>query len=222
MPTTGFPTPRNTPTGREPALNASRKFPCQGTIGGQRAAIRLSGLSPRVWGNRDRGQAAGRHGGSIPACAGEPDRSVAASLVDRVYPRVCGGTGQAAMQAFTDDGLSPRVRGNLTFRSYAAAGPRSIPTCAGEPGSGVDHMKSYWVYPHVCGGTGRAGIEQGNAFGLSPRVRGNHFGILLQPVHCGSIPTCAGEPPTWASCRPPRKVYPHVCGGTQDSGDRQS
>ena len=50
-------------------------------------------------------------------------------------------------------GLSPRVRGNLT-EVGAISSSGSIPACTGEP-----------PYP----------ILNDNAAGLSPRVRGNHF-----------------------------------------------
>ncbi len=50
--------------------------------------------------------------------------------------------------------------------------------------------------------------------GLSPRVRGNQPGDVLDKPRVGSIPACAGEPATfWRGSRMP-EVYPRVCGGT--------
>ena len=75
------------------------------------------GLSPRVRGNR------GAHAHvilgerSIPACAGEPAPSLALHCQQRVYPRVCGGTHHARVPPPRDEGLSPRVRGNLPAES---------------------------------------------------------------------------------------------------------
>ena len=52
----------------------------------------VRGLSPRVRGNRAGSLAAIRHGGSIPACAGEPPLDHSPAGMREVYPRVCGGT----------------------------------------------------------------------------------------------------------------------------------
>ena len=124
----------------------------------------------------------------------------------KVYPRACGGT-------------------RTTHRTRVA---RSIPARAGEPGN-----------PRACGGTGigvrgsiparagepwrrsrcprgsrsipaRAGEPTGDAFRLSPRVRGN----LCQGLRPGSIPARAGEPTFLPRSRRSLKVYPRACGGT--------
>ena len=50
-------------------------------------------------------------------------------------------------------GLSPRVRGNHTFKRLTRGFIRSIPACAGEPGLALDMTAAKWVYPRVCGGT---------------------------------------------------------------------
>ena len=70
------------------------------------------------------------------------------------------------------------------------------------------------VYPRVCGGTHADAECKDECRGLSPRVRGNHYGSQRTAVVAGSIPACAGEPAgdgrgQWAS-----EVYPRVCGGT--------
>ena len=90
--------------------------------------------------------------------------------------------------------LSPRVRGNPL--SVLAGGHinRSIPTCAGEPGSHREVGVVWGVYPHVCGGTGTASIRLDLLQGLSPRVRGNPAPPHPQIPVAGSIPACAGEP----------------------------
>ena len=51
--------------------------------------------------------------GSIPACAGEPPAYQGASSAPRVYPRVCGGTGNNRLPVAQGQGLSPRGRGSL-------------------------------------------------------------------------------------------------------------
>ena len=74
------------------------------------------GLSPRVRGNPWARRPACRHcssiPGSIPACAGEPQRQRPCAPCFTVYPRVCGGTGTSLSSDGNTEGLSPRVRGN--------------------------------------------------------------------------------------------------------------
>ena len=66
----------------------------------------------------------------------------------------------------------------------------------------------------MCGGTSRVLPPRSCAWGLSPRVRGNHAPIALRIISSGSIPACAGEPAAPSRIEIPPKVYPRVCGGT--------
>ena len=95
------------------------------------------------------------------------------------------------------------------------------------------------VYPRVCGGTRRARWLLVNGSGLSPRMRGNRdespprYGKRgLSPRMRGnplprpatpsgyrSIPAYAGEPRATRRRRPVCRVYPRVCGGTDDDKD---
>ena len=50
-------------------------------------------------------------------------------------------------------GLSPRVRGNLSPPYDGGADQRSIPACAGEPELVCAVCGHTEVYPRVCGGT---------------------------------------------------------------------
>ena len=151
------------------------------------------GLSPRVRGNLPRRTAGRRCVGSIPACAGEPVAGRAHRARHRVYPRVCGGTGGAAVDSALSGGLSPRVRGNHVQADTRQPLSGSIPACAGEPAFSGSGMWRRWVYPRVCGGTGTLNAERLTRQGLSPRVRGNR-----------------GH----AHGRRSPKGYPRVCGGT--------
>ena len=67
---------------------------CGGTAGTLSLAPAPAGLSPRVRGNRGADSPAVLVCGSIPACAGEPPWGSVGGSITRVYPRVCGGTGQ--------------------------------------------------------------------------------------------------------------------------------
>ena len=131
------------------------------------------GLSPRVRGNPHPSRQRQKCQRSIPACAGEPPFVGGTSYANRVYPRVCGGTGACQSACACACGLSPRVRGNPR-RGWRDGGRlRSIPACAGEPcGSGF-MVSPPQVYPRVCGGTQPVVNTNRKSQGLSPRVRGN-------------------------------------------------
>ena len=132
-----------------------------------------------------------------------------------VYPRVCGGTQSAPSMRVSQGGLSPRVRGNRGWSRKTAPRARSIPACAGEPHSASGRKKRGRVYPRVCGGTLGGGDLQIVRQGLSPRVRGNPLVAKSGLQNPGSIPACAGEPPSRRLANENQTVYPRVCGGTR-------
>ena len=173
------------------------------------------GLSPRVRGNHGRLVCGVDPVGSIPACAGEPSPVSTSAARPGVYPRVCGGTRVLSMRNHGALGLSPRVRGNHGLVQLPLHRPGSIPACAGEPRYASSLSPWNRVYPRVCGGTlsRRSGIWATR--GLSPRVRGNQVVLVGMPPVPGSIPACAGEPPSRGTPRPEPEVYPRVCGGTR-------
>ena len=171
-------------------------------------------LSPRVRGNRPMFRRCCRRTMVYPRVCGGTAGWAGTITRDRVYPRVCGGTGGANLASLMTLGLSPRVRGNLSRLGGPCQYPRSIPACAGEPADGVCLLPRRHVYPRVCGGTRTVARSQSGHCGLSPRVRGNRAGVLLQTGQRGSIPACAGEPRGCPPIRWPIAVYPRVCGGT--------
>ena len=71
----------------------------------------------------------------------------------------------------------------------------------------------------MCGGTAGPAHTAGNAAGLSPRVRGNPYLAVVDRKMVGSIPACAGEPPSQGAVQPLPEVYPRVCGGTRAAPD---
>ncbi len=113
-------------------------------------------------------------------------------------------------------GLSPRVRGNQAYGRGESVWDRSIPACAGEPWRLLAKSASTTVYPRVCGGTRSEYRSPSTTKGLSPRVRGNRAGHFVQYRIRRSIPACAGEP--WRSWtgNTSIRVYPRVCGGTNN------
>ena len=146
---------------------------CGGTQRRLAGATLLSGLSPRVRGNRVSSSRQPQEGGSIPACAGEPGGQLCNCIAAEVYPRVCGGTNPASNRPPAGTGLSPRVRGNQPDVDYNTQAIRSIPACAGEPRDGASAHCRLAVYPRVCGGTYPQSRRAIAGPGLSPRVRGN-------------------------------------------------
>ena len=86
---------------------------------------------------------------------------------------MCGGTVGQIGVVETLNGLSPRVRGNRHIPNRTGKHKRSIPACAGEPGSSMMKSAVLWVYPRVCGGTSSPACSWVTGLGLSPRVRGN-------------------------------------------------
>ena len=106
---------------------------CGGTVNMRAMLISVSGLSPRVRGNRPTTRRSKRCSRSIPACAGEPACTLWRMIKARVYPRVCGGTSLSRRGIGCPTGLSPRVRGNQLQYQPPVVRRRSIPACAGEP-----------------------------------------------------------------------------------------
>ena len=159
-------------------------------------ALCAMGLSPRVRGNPAFFMLARYHSRSIPACAGEPSSVNNLAAETEVYPRVCGGTALCEPTAACRAGLSPRVRGNRELPPGDAVVARSIPACAGEPMGRVCQLRRLAVYPRVCGGTREVAYNNPALMGLSPRVRGNRLVDADGGALPGSIPACAGEPPS--------------------------
>ena len=85
---------------------------CGGTILPFCTTCSLIGLSPRVRGNPSTARQYSSLIRSIPACAGEPSVSLMRVRIEKVYPRVCGGTICNRAKILRHTGLSPRVRGN--------------------------------------------------------------------------------------------------------------
>ena len=196
------------------------------------------GLSPRVRGNRLFFEGEKIACRSIPACTGEPDWGDRQKSRQQVYPRVYGGTGLEILILDHNQGLSPRVRGNLSSRLSPPLCRRSIPACTGEPFRGRAQKPAFKVYPRVYGGTlhptlyprremGLSPRVRGNRhtgclapgiIGLSPRVRGNLPGLLIDRLPIRSIPACTGEPQQPRLGPAAQTVYPRVYGGTTEGG----
>ena len=185
-----------------------------GTLSPSACWPKANGLSPRGRGNQGIKPSAIFPGRSIPAWAGEPQSSDAGQRVDRVYPRVGGGTLAGRGYTRPAAGLSPRGRGNLLRWEYHNAATGSIPAWAGEPSAGLYPPDSCRVYPRVGGGTKSETLYSVAGSGLSPRGRGNRRATIQHKKGKGSIPAWAGEPEYPACGFLAAAVYPRVGGGT--------
>ena len=117
MKTRSIPACAGEPVVTDPVPADARVYPrvCGGTDRPARQRAVVRGLSPRVRGNRARGERWHAPMGSIPACAGEPRAICPQYQQPGVYPRVCGGTAASSMFCCRYSGLSPRVRGNRSL-----------------------------------------------------------------------------------------------------------
>ena len=151
--------------------------------------------------------------GSIPACAGEPERQTAPQNYMRVHPRVCGGAPVSFAAADLLKGPSPRVRGSHRIAKVRSVNPGSIPACAGEPVHIMLCHPEHRVHPRVCGGALERRLLQALCWGPSPRVRGSLTSVDDYPIFGWSIPACAGEPDWIRPLFSAHRVHPRVCGG---------
>ena len=133
--------PRSIPAGAGEPPGGPRRAAAQEVYprgcGGTRRSTHLCssawGLSPRVRGNPHHRLRHANRDRSIPAGAGEPHGRHRSYSPARVYPRGCGGTSSSFLAKTSTRGLSPRVRGNLSFLPSARSISGSIPAGAGEP-----------------------------------------------------------------------------------------
>ena len=163
------------PYPRCPQSSEGRVYPrvC-GAAAQEHEAVRpRSGLSPRVRGSPGSKSTGSGGAGSIPACAGQPSYDNLVKLVMEVYPRVCGAAPCPRRIQAQHPGLSPRVRGSLGFVWQRRPVSRSIPACAGQPGTMGSWRGRLRVYPRVCGAATSISSRCSWSSGLSPRVRGS-------------------------------------------------
>ncbi len=184
--------------------------------GADRSSINMTvgvGRSPRARGSRPRGLRRPMAAGSIPACAGEPERRRAHRRVPGVDPRVRGGADDVFACNVAVLGRSPRARGSPRRERSGAPDAGSIPACAGEPDSRRVATESARVDPRVRGGAAHVEARIGSDAGRSPRARGSPAEAYALPWSLGSIPACAGEPASGACTPGCDTVDPRVRGG---------
>ena len=131
---------------------------CGGTSDTTSMHISPRGASPRVRGNPAERWAAASEKRCIPARAGEPRKSHSLRKLERVHPRACGGTASTGIGRVTNNGASPRVRGNPPFCPRCGCWTGCIPARAGEPLPHSPPPARREVHPRACGGTHAVGF----------------------------------------------------------------
>ena len=131
-----------------------------------------------------------------------------------MYPRASGGTAEAWKRTGSQEGVSPRERGNLRLGPDVDRFDGCIPARAGEPVEICHRAVPYWVYPRASGGTRRAHKGLDDGAGVSPRERGNLVHLTARAELDGCIPARAGEPGREEWTLSEVKVYPRASGGT--------
>ncbi len=177
----------------------------------------LTGLSPRLRGNRRRQLKDRVHRGSIPALTGKPTGLPRLPVQVRVYPRAYGETAAAREADVQRQGLSPRLRGNHSKPAGGKSGKRSIPALTGKPAPALRGARRSEVYPRAYGETQKLIQDNISNTGLSPRLRGNQILGAVLPAPRGSIPALTGKPPASQPAHGLRRVYPRAYGETRDT-----
>ena len=179
------------------------------------------GLSPPTWGSPPVPTSAPYNIRSIPAHAGEPQRSLQREILWRVYPRPRGGAISWAAATPWSSGLSPPTRGSPPAADAERAGRRSIPAHAGEPPRSRRRPPPHRVYPRPRGGAGSCFCRSSPGFGLSPPTRGSPWRQAAPDLREGSIPAHAGEPQQPVPPPSCTRVYPRPRGGASTESRAQ-
>ena len=167
---------------------------CGATARERRVHYSQNGLSPRVWGNRQRERRHNPGMGPIPTCVGQPKFQGSRDNGTTAYPHVCGATAVILSRGINAAGLSPRVWGNRSAFAISGSRSRPIPTCVGQPIPAACANDMVTAYPHVCGATRGCPRRRRRVGGLSPRVWGNPHRATFFSNWIRPIPTCVGQP----------------------------
>ncbi len=206
----GEPSRLDTQTDRIGVYPRSRRgtpaAPCQSSLGW--------GLSPLAQGNHTHRRCVRQTLGSIPARAGEPAATDAATIDIRVYPRSRRGTTPLKNTPSSFRGLSPLAQGNRPAIRSEKKTVGSIPARAGEPPRPCSARPGWWVYPRSRRGTETNLDDTASYRGLSPLAQGNLSRQAMRQTLTGSIPARAGEPNPGHCHHCGHRVYPRSRRGT--------
>src|SRR5579875_3156326 len=117
----------------------------------------------------------------------------------------------------SDEGLSPRARGNRRAAADPSASSRPIPAGAGQPRAITYSIWTDRAYPRGRGATALGKTRLTPSSGLSPRARGNPRKAHARVVRRGPIPAGAGQPFEPAEKPYIERAYPRGRGATRES-----
>ena len=133
----------------------------RGTVRPPYRATVAAGLSPRPQGNAGLRDIIGDQRRSIPVHAGERVPGGTFECATKVCPRARRGTRDCGILLEINEGLSPRLRGNVSPGGHLSVLRRSVPAPAGERVPGGTFECATKVCPRACGGTARCYRESG-------------------------------------------------------------
>ena len=136
--------------------------------------------------------------GIIPAYAGNTCPKLAASMLHRDHPRVCGEHTASTQVLRRSLGSSPRMRGTPQVGGVIIAVKGIIPAYAGNTLPAVTSLSSSRDHPRVCGEHCTVSWPYLVHEGSSPRMRGTLFLLFIVYYLWGIIPAYAGNTlPPW-------------------------
>ena len=171
-----------------------------------------AGSSPRVRGKPPPLPLHRRPHRLIPARAGKTKRESSTPRSRRAHPRACGENYAPMIAALGSAGSSPRVRGKLEASAGLDMVARLIPACAGKTQALRGPPLRPPAHPRVCGENHALLVNDPNALGSSPRVRGKPGFPQKSRSPGGLIPACAGKTVGDGVDRDGDGAHPRVCG----------
>ena len=148
----------------------------------------------------------------IPARAGPTMSRLTTFLALSDHPRACGANAFRFALDHSPIGSSPRVRGQPSVAAGSRTELRIIPARAGPTPPVLRHGFSTPDHPRACGANGDENENYGLLRGSSPRVRGQHDGVVQSDAAGRIIPARAGptDPRIQGAGRTPD--HPRACG----------
>ena len=172
----------------------------------------IMGSSPRMRGTRLKGSYHMPTFGIIPAYAGNTCPKLAASMLHRDHPRVCGEHFGAVGGDVAAEGSSPRMRGTLLRVRAERQSTGIIPAYAGNTRCRTGFQAGCGDHPRVCGEHQLDALVGGIRTGSSPRMRGTRVMQCDNRACGGIIPAYAGNTIQMRKAIFNNRDHPRVCG----------
>ena len=148
----------------------------------------------------------------IPARAGKTWHDSPCDCVAEAHPRACGENGRQERSKDEAFGSSPRVRGKRAYARVKLYDSRLIPARAGKTGTSPNTGPSAWAHPRACGENHALLVNDPNALGSSPRVRGKPRRVVKGDRRRRLIPARAGKTGPCRHLPEEQPTHPRACG----------